>query len=167
MRSLYAVGYTIKFARPAHGSAFRLGMPEGLYPFAPARRFRAPTGGMRWTLLLRVPDDVRRPELTATVSRLRARGRDPSDVRLLRLREGRVVQMLHIGPYSDERRSIQGMARWARRRGLTLKAPLHEIYLSDPRRTPARRLRTVLRLPTVPTPKGPAGEKTARPVRGR
>jgi hypothetical protein len=165
MRSLYSVGYTMKFARPARGPSFRLGMPQGLYPFPPARHDRSPSDGMRWTLLLRIPEDVRRPELRASVSRLRARGRDASGVRLVRLREGRVVQMLHVGPYSAERGSVESMTRWARARGLTLRAPLHEIYLSDPRRTPARRLRTVLRFPLGPSRMRPARRNRARSAR--
>ena len=63
------------------------------------------------------------------------------------IREGRCVQMLHVGPYDAERASFEAMARAAAGAGYTLEAPHHEVYFSDPRRVPPARLRTLLRCP--------------------
>jgi len=56
-------------------------------------------------------------------------------------------QLLHVGPYDAEHDSIRRMTAFARERGRRLQGKHHEIYLSDPRRVPAPRLKTILRHP--------------------
>ena len=55
--------------------------------------------------------------------------------------------MLHVGPYEQERRTIDRMLAWATDQGWQPAGRHHEIYLSDPRRVPPDRLRTILRMP--------------------
>ncbi len=55
--------------------------------------------------------------------------------------------MLHVGPYSEECATIARMQTFANENGCALGGPHHEIYLSDPRRVPPERLRTILRFP--------------------
>jgi len=57
------------------------------------------------------------------------------------------VQMLHVGPYEQEAESIGLMREFAAGKGLVFHGRHHEIYLSDPRRVPPPRLKTILRLP--------------------
>lgn len=66
------------------------------------------------------------------------------------LEEGRCVQMLHVGPYNRENETIALMRILAEQKGLALVGPHHEIYLSDPRRSPPERLKTILREPVRP-----------------
>jgi hypothetical protein len=68
-------------------------------------------------------------------------------VRLERFNEGKSVQILHIGPYSAEPPTIERMHTYAQAQGLKLRGKHHEIYLSDPRRTPEEKWKTVLRHP--------------------
>lgn len=70
-------------------------------------------------------------------------------MKLETLREGRVVQMLHVGAYKDEQRSIAAMDEFVRAKGMHYRSARHEIYLSDPRRVPPSRLRTILRHPVA------------------
>jgi hypothetical protein len=65
------------------------------------------------------------------------------------LDEGQCVQMLHVGPYSKEGETISQMTALAGQKGLSFHGRHHEIYLSDPRRVPPERLRTILRLPVA------------------
>jgi hypothetical protein len=55
--------------------------------------------------------------------------------------------MLHIGPYNQENKTIDQMLAFVKREGLACRGKHHEIYLSDPRRVPPDRLRTILRFP--------------------
>jgi hypothetical protein len=55
--------------------------------------------------------------------------------------------MLHVGPYSEEGATVARMEEFAKENGCVLGGPHHEIYLSDPRRVPPERLRTILRYP--------------------
>jgi hypothetical protein len=61
--------------------------------------------------------------------------------------EGPSVQTLHIGSYDDEAPTIERMHEFAASQGLALRGKHHEIYLSDPRKVEAARLKTVLRQP--------------------
>lgn len=68
-------------------------------------------------------------------------------LRLERFAEGRAVQALHVGPYSEEGPLIAELHEYIAARGWTPTGRHHEIYLSDPRRSSPERLRTVLRQP--------------------
>jgi len=72
-----------------------------------------------------------------------------SKVQLETIHEGVCVQMLHVGPYAEERKTIAEMLKLAESQGKSFHGLHHEIYLSDPRRVPPERLRTILRLPVT------------------
>ena len=67
----------------------------------------------------------------------------------LYIQEGLCVQMLHVGPYDREHETIDQMREFAEANRLAIAGPHHEIYLSDPRRVPAERLKTILRQPVT------------------
>ena len=60
---------------------------------------------------------------------------------------GVCVQILHIGPYEEEYRSLQKIEQYMKENNLVKNGPHHEIYLSDPRRTSPEKLRTIPRQP--------------------
>lgn len=66
-----------------------------------------------------------------------------------RLYEGDCVQMLHVGPFSTEPETIRQIFEYIEAQRLTPKGRHHEIYLSDPRRTPPHKMRTILRHPVI------------------
>jgi hypothetical protein len=68
-------------------------------------------------------------------------------IRLETLTEGRAAQVLHFGPYNEERPTIEKLHAFIAERGLAPRPMHHEIYLSDPNRTPQERLKTVIRQP--------------------
>ncbi|MEO0896768.1 MAG: GyrI-like domain-containing protein [Bacteroidota bacterium] len=75
-----------------------------------------------------------------------------SDIHLLekvqfeRIQEGKCIQMLHIGPYDDEPASFERMEAFANEQGVERASKIHrEIYLSDFRKVPKEKLKTVLR----------------------
>ena len=148
--ALYAVAYTLKFDQKAEGSDFKVPMLEGLYTGLRGRlKFTGKPRAMRWTLMVRVPEKIRAADVRAAAAKAFDRRGNPTirEVRLARRREGTCVQVLHVGPYQDETVTVASMEAYARDQGLALVGPHHEIYLSDPRRVPAARLRTILRCP--------------------
>jgi hypothetical protein len=58
--------------------------------------------------------------------------------------------MLHVGPYEKECESIAAMKAFAEAHQLAFHGLHHEIYLSDPRRVPPERLKTIIREPVTP-----------------
>ena len=77
----------------------------------------------------------------------RGKGEDVKQVRLEAMAEGLCVQMLHVGPYDKECETILVMKAFAEKQQLQFSGKHHEIYLSDPRRVPPDRLKTILRQP--------------------
>ena len=149
--ALYAAAFTIKMASKAAGRDYKVSTLEGIYRAADggADFYRTPKETWRWTLLIRVPDFIGKRERNRAVEQLLAKGKgsEVQEVELRTLAEGRCVQMLHVGPYEKEEDTLAQMARFAEAQRLELAGPHHEIYLSDPRRVPPERLRTILRMP--------------------
>ena len=72
-------------------------------------------------------------------------------LRLAELTEGQSVQILHIGSYDDEGPTLARLHdEYLPSHGLVPSADHHEINLSDPRRTPPEKLKTILRQPVAP-----------------
>lgn len=70
-----------------------------------------------------------------------------NEVKFEQLKEGKCVQILHIGPYSTEPESLAKMYELMREKRLIFNGLHHEIYLSDPRKVPEEKWRTILRQP--------------------
>jgi hypothetical protein len=69
------------------------------------------------------------------------------EIQFEQLENGRCVHLLHVGPYSDEQRSIDLMREFMEASGLKANGLHHEIYLSDPRKGSPQKMKTVLRQP--------------------
>jgi hypothetical protein len=150
--ALYAVAFTIKMTRKFDGRQdYAIAKLEGFWHLEEGDD-GTPRDEWRWTLVIRTPAFVTAAELRKAVATLIAK-KKPADVKAVRLetrKEGSCVQMLHVGPYDREAESIDKMRAFAGRKGLGLTGPHHEIYLSDPRRVPPERLKTILREPVRP-----------------
>lgn len=76
---------------------------------------------------------------------------DVSRARFETFTEGLCVQMMHIGPYSQEPATIDALHAFIEENGLINMTgnvrKHHEIYLGDPRRIAPEKRKTVLRLP--------------------
>ena len=67
-------------------------------------------------------------------------------VKFEKLTDGPCIQMMHIGSYDDEPASFAQMEDFALSQNVTRKSKVHrEIYLSDFRKVPAEKLKTILR----------------------
>lgn len=105
-----------------------------------------------WISVIRLPDFVTREDFEwAVATATKKKKIDCSKVEFVTISEGLCVQILHIGAYDDELRSVALMAEWMEQNGykadFSTKRLHHEIYLSDVRKTPAEKLRTVIRHP--------------------
>lgn len=153
--ALYGAAYGLKFARkkggggefkvgPLEGRWWAEGAPEGLEGPPPREAWR-------WRLRLAVPDGARDAEVEAVVRAAVSRkggklegSEEARRVRVERIPAATVGRVLHVGPYADEPRSFARIAGALAAAGLRPGRAHVEIYLSDPRRTAAARLRTVL-----------------------
>ena len=148
--SLYAVSYTLKFDAKASGGDFVVMPLEGLFWTQGLEVLsRGEARPMRWTLMILQPPWITGSGLTETVGRLVANGKlhRPPALRLETLAEGQAAQILHVGPYAEEPPTIEKLHAFIEEQDLVPRSKHHEIYLSDPNRTPPERLKTVIRQP--------------------
>ena len=153
MGALYGVAYGLKFARKPGGRDFRIGPLEGRWwaEGAPEGILLAPRDTWRWRLRIAVPDDVVEADVAAVVRAAVAKkggklegSEEARRVALERIPATRAGRILHVGPYATEPESFARMGEALAAAGLRRARPHVEIYLSDPRRSKAEALKTVL-----------------------
>ena len=148
--SLYGLAYTLKFMLKKKRVEFTV-MPlealwwtEGRGSFDPDRR-----GDWQWTAMIAIPEEIKRADLRQAAAEAAAKKPeiDYAAVRLESWKEGRCVQILHVGPYAEERPTLERLHAFLTAEGYILNGKHHEIYLGDPRRTAPEKLKTVVRQP--------------------
>jgi hypothetical protein len=156
MPGLYATAYELRFGLKRRGIEGRVGPLEGLWwTIDSATDLDAILDGQRadwrWTLLIALPDEATEAEIGAALAKARTRLDDAlaPQLRAERFAEGRVAQLLHLGPYAEERPSIERLHDGIVGAGLRPRGRHHEIYLGDPRRSAPERIRTILRMPVA------------------
>ncbi|GGS90507.1 GyrI-like domain-containing protein [Nonomuraea spiralis] len=105
----------------------------------------------RWHLLLPLPGVPEPGTAEAARERVRASGAAVDRVQVVTFTEGECVELLHEGPFSEEKASLEVMEAYMAEHGLTRTGLHHEIYLTDPTDPEPR---TILRQPVT----RPAGE---------
>lgn len=156
LAALYPVAYAVKFASKQEQERDYVVPPlEGLWWAADLTAFTVARDKSRWhwTLMLMIPEWIESELVNASVDQVAKKGAPPAldKVRLETLSEGTCVQTLHIGTYDDEADVLVELhERFIPDNGFRMTGKHHEIYLSDPRRTEASRLRTILRQPVLP-----------------
>lgn len=148
---LYPVSYGLKFASkkmldrdyvvpPLEG----LWWAEDMAAFAADRKEE-----WLWTMMIMQPDWITPDMFDQSVEKAEKKvGSPPLTLRLETYNEGLSVQILHIGPYSEEGPTISRMHQeFIPDNDLTETGHHHEIYLGDPRKTAPEKLKTVLRQP--------------------
>jgi len=154
IQALYGIAYTLKFTsklRAKNPIDYQVMALEALWWTGSGGFAFDPKRPWRWTAMILQPDHITRAMWEAGVKQLREK-RDSLGVRKLRLerfKEGRCIQVMHIGPYAEEPKTVERMHAFAKENGLAIRGKHHEIYLGDPRRAKPEKLRTVVRLPVV------------------
>jgi hypothetical protein len=144
---MYSMAYTTKFSLKKAGKLdFGVSRLECLWHGDDFEH--TPRSQWRWQLLIRIPNAVTEKDLKLARAEIREkRGIDASAVKRWTWAEGRCIQVLHVGPYDKLGRTYSGLDEFARASGLATACPGHEIYISDPRRVPPAKLKTIVRLP--------------------
>ena len=155
---LYAVAYTIKMSKKGDRRI------DGYYDFVvpPLEGFWWQDGidgvdygnkaGFQWYAVIRLPDFATRADFDWAVAEATGKKKlDCSKAEFLTVEEGLCVQMLHVGPFDDEPTSVARMDEYVRQNGyendFSATRLHHEIYLSDARKVPPEKWRTVIRHP--------------------
>lgn len=150
--ALFPVVYTIKFGLKRSGLVMPILPLEALWFTGGDGGFdmNVPQDQWGWRAMLAVSDDVTPAIFDDAVAEVRAKKGNSSQLERLcfeRWREGRCAQVMHVGPYSAERPTIEGLHAFILAQGLKQRGAHHELYLGDPRRADPAKLKTVLRQP--------------------
>ncbi len=155
---LYAVAYTLKMS---YKSDYKI---EGFFEYVvpPLEGFWWQDGvdgvdysdksTFNWISIIRLPDFVTKKDFDWAVRTAEKKKKlDCSSAEFLTVDEGLCVQMLHTGSYDDEPQTVAVMDSYLKENGyandLSPQRLHHEIYLSDARKTPPEKLKTVIRHP--------------------
>ncbi|MEV5833925.1 GyrI-like domain-containing protein [Nocardia sp. NPDC052112] len=134
VQALYRTAYGAKKIAKADGRDFVVPKLEGQWWVnSDEPPLSVPREQWQWKLMIRMPDVV-----TAEMV---------SGATFERLTEGAAIQVMHIGPYATEPETLARMEAFMAAEGLLMNGRHHEIYLSDPRRSRAANIRTILRHP--------------------
>ena len=155
LETLYPAAYAIKFhSKLVLGRDYVVPPLEGLWwsedrqAFVENRRDE-----WLWTMMILLPDWIGQADYDQAMAGVEAKRpqQDFSPLRRDVLKEGRCLQLLHLGSFADEAPVLHRLHHEIMpARGLTFAGKHHEVYLSDPRRTAPEKLRTILRQPVRP-----------------
>ena len=153
--ALFGISYTLKFVskkRPVDPIDYTVMALEGLWATPSGGTDYADSNEWMYTLMMMQPEHISAgmfEEARGQLLKMREKDGHPVDViervRFERFAEGLCVQMLPVGPYIDEPRTLEQMQAFADANQYEYHGRHHEIYLGDPRTAKPENLRTVLR----------------------
>ncbi|MEN8188263.1 MAG: GyrI-like domain-containing protein [Thermodesulfobacteriota bacterium] len=156
IETLFPIAFKIKFLSKNELAKDYVVMPlEGLWwaedmgQFSPEDK-----SGWLWKSFIVQPDFINEALFEKALNEVKKKKKLPAldKIRLETLNEGTGVQILHIGPYSEEAPTIAKLHKFARENHLSFdgqKQKHHEVYLSDVRRVAPEKLKTIIRQPVV------------------
>ncbi|MBQ4012206.1 MAG: GyrI-like domain-containing protein [Erysipelotrichales bacterium] len=155
---LYGIAFTVKMSKKSDHAI------EGYFDYVvpPLEGFWQQSGiqgvdyahkeNFEWISVIRLPDFVTKEDVNWAIKEAaRKKKTDFSKVEFFPYEEGLCVQCMHIGPYDDEPGTVERIHAYMEQNGYELdiseKRRHHEIYLSDARKVPAEKRKTVIRHP--------------------
>ena len=153
MQALYGASYTLKFMSKLSKTDpidYPVMALEGLWWVEGGEFSFDGKDPWSYTVMILQPDHISPEMFSEALNQMRKKKGDQPAFARLRLEffhEGLSVQMMHVGPYSTEKATIQKMDRFAHENGYLMHGKHHEIYLGDPMRAQPEKLKTILRHP--------------------
>jgi hypothetical protein len=150
MGALYGLAYPVKFsAKKELDLSYPVMASEGLCWDATAGPLVPPESPEEtaWRLMIMLPDEVSAEFVQAVSDAVSRKKSVPrlGDVYVRTFSEGMAVQIMHVGPYSDEPATVQRLLTFVAEKRLEIAGAHHEIYLGDPNKAAPDKLKTVIR----------------------
>lgn len=146
--ALYPVAYTVKKYCKSDSQDFVVPKLEAFWWVEEGLVFeQTPPDDWHWQLMIRMPDYVTNDHVDQAVEEvIKKKGVVlANEVQLRPMHEGKCVQMLHVGGYDQEQPTIKRIEQYVESNGLEINGHHHEIYISDPTKTVAEKLKTIIR----------------------
>jgi hypothetical protein len=153
VEALYAVAYKLKFLSKNELDRDYVVPPlEGLWWADDMASFThsLEKEKWKWRMMIMTPEWISDGMYKEVISQV-LQGKNLASLEKISLEsynEGLCVQVMHIGSYDDEAPTLYRLHNeYLPEKGLIENGLHHEIYLSDPRRVKAEKLKTILRQP--------------------
>ncbi len=149
---LYPLSYTLKFMikKGELGIDYGVLPLEGLWWADDMSSFSVENkDGWKWTLMIMQPDFVTKEMVQEAMEQVKVK-KNPVSLPLVRFEsfeEGKVAQIMHIGPFSEEGPTVEKVHSFIEENGSQRRGKHHEIYLSDIRRAAPEKWKTIIRQP--------------------
>jgi hypothetical protein len=149
---LYPLSYTLKFMikKGEIGIDYGVLPLEGLWWADDMASFSVENkNGWKWTLMIMQPELVTEEMVKEAIETVKKK-KNPASLSLVRFEsfeEGKVAQIMHIGPFSEEGPTVEKVHSFIEESGCQRKGKHHEIYLSDIRRAAPENWKTIIRQP--------------------
>ena len=150
VEALYPLAYGIKKICKEQDKDFGVPKLEGLWWVegdTPA--LEIPRNKWRWKLLIRMPEFITKELMFSAqlIVTKKKKNELVQKIALEKMTEGKCVQIMHIGPYSTEHKTINELMAFIDANGMSVNGKHHEIYLSDPRKKKPDKMKTIIRYP--------------------
>ncbi|UII34394.1 GyrI-like domain-containing protein [Fulvivirga ulvae] len=156
LEAVHAVACHLKFTSKAAGKDFVVSKIEEQWWVESDVPFNeAPREDWYWNILIRLPEFITSNNVDEAAAEVIGKNNImlASEVQFITLNEGKSVQVLHVGPYGTEKSAIEKVTSFIHENRLQVNGHHHKIYISDPRNTPERELKTIIRYPVCMAPK--------------
>lgn len=158
VQALFTTAYAVKFLCKVLEQDFVVPKLQGQWSFDETAFnnlsleeivLKVPRSEWNYRLLLRMPAFVTRQQCNTAVKTVVENKKIAlaNEVAFYEMEEGRVVQMLHVGPFATEPATLKQIGEFMEQHHLQKNGLHHEIYLSDFRKTAPDKLKTILREP--------------------
>ncbi|WP_264523272.1 GyrI-like domain-containing protein [Flavobacterium sp. N502536] len=158
IQALYTTAYCIKFMLKAVDNDFVVPKLEALWSFDAEKYkdismdeapLKIPRAEWDYRIMIRMPDFITKEhvEEAIPIAVNKKQITLAKSIEFYEMAEGKVVQILHVGPFENEPQTLKKIQEFTTAHHLEQNGLHHEIYLSDFRKTPSEKLKTLLREP--------------------
>ena len=148
-----SVSYKTKFIMKKEHKKDYVVMPlEGLWWADDMNNFSVnDKSAWKWKSLIMQPDFVKEEYIQEAKEVVKKKDLPSLErIEFIELDESLSAQILHIGPYADERPAVEKLHSVIEENSYDFNGLHHEIYLNDIRRTKPEKLKTIIRQPIKP-----------------
>ncbi len=155
--ALYSFSYAVKMSYkskdvPTDFYDYTVFPLEGVWDLVDKSKSSTDKSNYAYSIMIRQPDFLDNNLFDRFLTETKKKKPNPylDKLHFKTIDEGLCCQMLHIGSYDDEPASFEKMKQYCKEKSYERTSLKHrEIYLSDPRKTEASKLKTVLRFKVV------------------
>lgn len=154
VEALFSVSYALKFMMKKGTRQIDYGvLPlEGLWWADDMSKFNTDDkSNWKWRSMIMQPEYITKDLVNEALEQVKKKKDLPplSKIKFESFKEGNAVQIMHIGPFSEEGFAVEKLHDFIKKNNYKLSGRHHEIYLSDARKASPEKWKTIIRQPFI------------------